>query len=162
MSVTKELKWEMAHRLCGYDGLCAHVHGHSYRAMVTLKSRASSSLLGTPEKQSGHLQPDGMLLDFKVIKEQIGKWIDDNWDHAFMGYAGDPVTSAILSTPPVGPLAGSNPRVIAVPWNPTAENMAHYLLTNFSEKFNTPTVYLASVTIYETCTACATAEAVRP
>ena len=34
--ITKEFKFEMAHALHGYDGLCKNIHGHSYRLWVTV------------------------------------------------------------------------------------------------------------------------------
>ena len=38
--LTKEFKFEMAHALYGYDGLCKNIHGHSYKLNVTV--------IGTP------------------------------------------------------------------------------------------------------------------
>ena len=35
--ITKEFKFEMAHALFGYDGLCANIHGHSYRLWITVR-----------------------------------------------------------------------------------------------------------------------------
>ena len=44
--ITKEFKFEMAHALHGYDGLCKNIHGHSYRLWVTIRGEAS--------QQKGH------------------------------------------------------------------------------------------------------------
>ena len=35
--ITKAFKFEMAHALYGYDGLCKNIHGHSYRLWVTIR-----------------------------------------------------------------------------------------------------------------------------
>ena len=35
--ITKEFKFEMAHALHGYDGLCKNIHGHSYKLWVTIR-----------------------------------------------------------------------------------------------------------------------------
>ncbi len=34
--LTKEFHFEMAHALWNYDGLCKHIHGHSYKLAVTV------------------------------------------------------------------------------------------------------------------------------
>ena len=60
--ITKEFKFEMAHALFGYDGLCKNIHGHSYRLWVTIK--------GSILKETNH-NKDGMVLDFSILKNQI-------------------------------------------------------------------------------------------
>ena len=55
--ITKEFKFEMAHALFGYDGLCKNIHGHSYRLWVTIK--------GNILKEVNHTK-DGMVLDFSI------------------------------------------------------------------------------------------------
>ena len=41
--ITKEFKFEMAHALHAYDGLCKNIHGHSYRLWVTLKVKLKTN-----------------------------------------------------------------------------------------------------------------------
>ena len=36
LSITKIFTFEAAHALNGYDGLCANIHGHSYRLEVSV------------------------------------------------------------------------------------------------------------------------------
>lgn len=64
--VTKEFKFEMGHALLNYDGLCKHIHGHSYKLYVTIK--------GKPIKDSNEIK-NGMVMDFgdltKIVKEKI-------------------------------------------------------------------------------------------
>lgn len=64
-TITKELRWEAAHVLHGLpEGhQCGRLHGHSYRASVTLV--ASS------------LDENGFVLDFGIIKEVV----KDRYDH---------------------------------------------------------------------------------
>jgi len=62
----------------------------------------------------------GRVLDFGVIKSILCQWVEDNWDHRFMVWKEDPVSAALLQLNSDG--------VILVPFNPTAENMAEYLL----------------------------------
>ena len=51
--ITKEFKFEMAHALHGYDGLCKNIHGHSYRLWVTVEGAV---------KNSPGNKKDGMLI----------------------------------------------------------------------------------------------------
>jgi len=58
------------------------------------------------------------VIDFSVIKEVVGKWIDDNWDHGMILCSEDPVAQAI----PRGH------KMYLMSTNPTAEGMASHLL----------------------------------
>jgi 6-pyruvoyltetrahydropterin/6-carboxytetrahydropterin synthase len=49
-------------------------------------------------------------------------WLEDNWDHKFLVYQQDPLAMTLQQQDPDG--------VVIVPFNPTAENMAEYLLTH--------------------------------
>lgn len=73
--ITKEFKFETAHALQGYDGLCKHIHGHSYELLVTI--------LGEPiqDKKSPKL---GMVMDFGDLKKIVRKEIVDQMDHALV------------------------------------------------------------------------------
>jgi 6-pyruvoyltetrahydropterin/6-carboxytetrahydropterin synthase len=97
-----------AHRLLDYTGKCQRIHGHNYGITFIIEAKK--------------LNEQGMVVDFSVIKKTIGKWLDDNWDHRFLLYDEDPLSEAIP------PMAKTRYGVVAVPFNPTAEGMAHYLL----------------------------------
>lgn len=73
--LTKEFKFEMAHALKGYDGLCRNVHGHSYELLVTV--------IGIPvtDKSSVKL---GMVMDFGDLKMIVRNCIIDEFDHALV------------------------------------------------------------------------------
>jgi len=62
----------------------------------------------------------GRVMDFSDIKTRLCMWIEDNWDHKFLVYDLDPMTQTLKNLDPHG--------VVAVPFNPTAENMAKYLV----------------------------------
>jgi 6-pyruvoyltetrahydropterin/6-carboxytetrahydropterin synthase len=63
----------------------------------------------------------GRIVDFAVINRLFKEWIDDNWDHGFILWDEDErAIAAINSVPPA--------RVYTIPYNPTAENIARYLL----------------------------------
>lgn len=95
------------HRVHGHEGKCAHLHGHNYRVHFTVEADAGLDALGR-------------VLDFGVIKSALCQWLEDNWDHRFLVWDQDPLLDALMALDPDG--------VVAVPFNPTAENMAEHLV----------------------------------
>ena len=93
------------HRVYQHESKCAHLHGHNYR--VHFKVAA------------GALDQVGRILDFSVIKSHLCQWLEENWDHHMLIWDFDPWAKQ---------LADIDPTVVLVPFNPTAENMADYLL----------------------------------
>lgn len=93
------------HRVHGHESKCAHLHGHNYRIHF---------------KVEGDLDSIGRVVDFSVIKERLCMWVEDNWDHKFLIYDCDPMKDTLLNLDPFG--------VIIVTFNPTAENIAKYLV----------------------------------
>jgi len=73
--VTKEFRFEAAHALKGYDGLCRNIHGHSYLLSVTIT--------GTPITDPGSSKL-GMVMDFGDLKKLIRLHIIDPLDHALL------------------------------------------------------------------------------
>lgn len=96
------------HRVAGHENKCANLHGHNYR--VTFYCRAPL----------GELDPVGRVVDFSVLKGILCDWLENNWDHKFLMWQNDPL---LLGDNLIG-----SPGVIAVPFNPTAENMGEYLV----------------------------------
>jgi 6-pyruvoyltetrahydropterin/6-carboxytetrahydropterin synthase len=102
----------IGHRVAGHESKCQHLHGHNYRITFTL-----APLEG--------LDKVGRVLDFSVIKDCLCQWLETEWDHMFLLWEHDPylkdeMTRQVL----LNKLTG----VVLVPFNPTAENMAEYLL----------------------------------
>lgn len=109
ITCTRIIGFDMGHRVYRHESKCSHPHGHRYTAEITAVA---------PE-----LDPQGRIIDFSVLKERVGGWIDANWDHAFMLNQEDPALSIMLQFPSTqGQL-----RVVSVPFNPTAENIASHL-----------------------------------
>lgn len=105
--ITKEFKFEMAHALHGYDGLCRNIHGHSYELKVTLA--------GCPiiDKKSPKL---GMVMDFGDLKKIVREEIIDHYDHAL-------VLSHKMSQSLIDELKNQFERIIIKEYNPTSEMM---------------------------------------
>ncbi|GAF01763.1 6-pyruvoyl trahydropterin synthase family protein [Saccharicrinis fermentans] len=105
--LTKEFRFEMAHALWKYDGLCKHFHGHSYILRVTV--------MGEPieDKKSPKY---GMVMDFGLLKQIVHEEVVDRMDHALV-LNNDSEHQALLSLPEMGE------RVILTQYQPTCENM---------------------------------------
>ena len=73
--VTKIFRFEMAHALWGYDGLCKNIHGHSYVLKVTVS--------GTPIEDQEDKKL-GMVIDFGDLKRLVNKYIVDIFDHSLI------------------------------------------------------------------------------
>lgn len=111
ITCTRRLTFAAGHRVLNHEGKCAHPHGHNYVVEITAKSNG--------------LDKVGRVIDFAVLKAEIGGWIDKKWDHGFIAYRADTALIRALA-----PLAFPAAKVFEAPWNPTAENMADYLLHN--------------------------------
>lgn len=123
-----------AHRLVGHEGKCARIHGHNYLVKTVVRSQSLNKL--------------GMVMDFGDLKRTVGHWLDENWDHRFLLYEADHLLKDYL---PAATLVAEYGLVV-VPFNPTAENMAKFLLPKFNNVLATagfrPDV--VSVTVFET------------
>lgn len=131
--LTKEFSFEMAHLLPGYDGLCANVHGHSYRLFVTVA--------GYPETDESSPKL-GMVMDFSVLKKIVNEEVVSRLDHALMIRKG---------SAPAESLAPLTQRLVEVDYQPTCENM----ITDFAMRIMNRLpreVELKCVRLYETAT----------
>ena len=133
--LTKEFDFEMAHALLNYDGLCKHIHGHSYKLAVTV--------IAVPNWDKSSPKR-GMVMDFGDLKKIVNKLIVKPLDHAF----------AINSETPEEYYKSGNQlfdRLIKVDYQPTCENM----VIDFAERIKKELpegVKLFSVKLHETAT----------
>lgn len=104
------------HRVHNHESKCAHLHGHNYRVTFACRAPALDSL--------------GRVIDFSVIKEKLCMWLEDNWDHKFLAWVDDPFMAALASCIHIHYDAAAmvDGSIVWVPFNPTAENMAQYLV----------------------------------
>lgn len=127
MRLTREFHFCSGHRLLHYEGKCKHLHGHNYVARITVE---------------GPLDDRGMVVDFDTIKATIGKWIDEQWDHAVLLHADDHVARSAMAMIP-------GQRVFLTVGNPTAEHMAMRLSSECVQRLG-HLVQLVSVHVQET------------
>src|SRR3954447_14420157 len=104
--ITRKHEIHCGHRVCGHEGKCRNLHGHAYVIHFTCEADSLDDL--------------GRVIDFGVIKSLLCQWLEDTWDHRMLIWEEDPMLDA---------LRGIDPSVIAVPFNPTAENIAAHLVT---------------------------------
>lgn len=111
MHAVRRIQFCSGHRVKNHESKCANPHGHNYIALFYARSDRRL------------LDEIGRVIDFSVLKEKIGAWIDENWDHRFLCYEKDSELFFALSSIPDTPKLP-----VKLPFNPTAENMANYLL----------------------------------
>ncbi len=138
------------HRVVGHESKCRHLHGHNYRVHFTVGAE--------------NLDAIGRVMDFSVIKEHLCMWLEDNWDHKFLAWEQDPVMlqvhrlsqdyasgnrlSVLMAEEAACVMDQS---IVFVPFNPTAENMAEYLVKVIGPKqLHATDVTLVKVVIEET------------
>lgn len=107
LTIMRRIKFCAGHRLFGHGGKCEHFHGHNYVADFFVQGDEQDEV--------------GRVLDFSVLKSRVKGWIDENWDHSFLVHEKDDNARKALEM--VRPC-----RLFVMPYNPTAENMAKYLL----------------------------------
>ena len=66
MLVSRTFSFDSAHYLSDYYGKCERMHGHTYKLEVTLE---------------GKVQPNGLVIDFVVLKRLVKKYVLNKLDH---------------------------------------------------------------------------------
>lgn len=136
ISATRRLQYAIGHRVFRHESKCRHLHGHNYVFFLTAESIEDGSPAG--------LDPLGRVIDFGVLKELFGSWLETNWDHGFLLWdADDEAIAAIRMLP--------GQKYSLLPYNPTAENMARFLLDEIGPKLLVNrNIRLVKVVVYET------------
>lgn len=134
---TRRLATDTGHRLINHEGKCRQVHGHTYYWDITCE---------------GDLDNVGRVIDFSKIKEVVGGWLDENFDHGFIAQKGDTI---------IGYLKETGGKVYITDFSPTAENLAEYVLSKARELLGPFKIAVKSVRCHETakCSALAETEA---
>lgn len=130
---TRVLAWDAMHRVPRHESKCAAFHGHRYTAEVTCAAEA--------------LDDRGRVVDFGVVKQKLGAWVDERWDHTAILLRGDP-------DPAAQAVATSNAQhgrpVYWMDVHPTAENIAAELGRVAEQLLNRDGLRVVHVRVYET------------
>ncbi len=150
ITITRRFEFDYGHRVLGHEGKCRHLHGHRGVAEVTVQAQELDRL--------------GRVVDFSVLKEKVGGWIDDHWDHRYLCHRADPLAQAwqeyedSQGTSKRGvwafdALGGAAPYVMhlaGVNANPTAENIAAELYYHATGLLRGHDLVVTHVRVYET------------
>jgi len=129
MEAVRRIQFCAGHRVYRHESKCAHPHGHNYVAFIHARAE--------------ELDKVGRVIDFSVLKERIGDWIEDRWDHGFIYYDKDQFMEEFY--------AKTGYKHYALELNPTAENMAKYLVEDVAPHVMKDTgVEVYKVTLWET------------
>ena len=132
MDLTTTYTFDAAHRIPAHAGKCAYLHGHTYHLDVTVSAAELDRL--------------GMVMDFADLDQVVRKAVLERWDHATLLAADDPLGAAIRAVQAEAP-----ERVVLLPGNPTAEQMAQEAWDAIARSLP-PHVVLERVAIRETPT----------
>lgn len=139
MEITRQIEWDAAHRVMMHESKCATLHGHRYRALITV----------TIDK----LDDLGRVVDFGVIKERVGGWVDNTWDHTTLINHYDHDLRDFCDAQ----AAKGNRKPYIIAGEPTAENIAAELLTVSARLLSGTGVTIVRVEVFETPNCSATA-----
>ena len=133
MTIMRRIKFCAGHRLMNHGGKCEFFHGHNYVADFYVTANESDAV--------------GRVIDFSQLKTAFKGWLDEHWDHGFLVH--EDYENAINALKQVVPL-----KLYVLPYNPTAESMAKYLLEVVSpelcQEFDGYDVHVTKVVVWET------------
>ncbi|GAB1376829.1 6-carboxytetrahydropterin synthase QueD [Lactococcus petauri] len=139
IKAVRKMKFDAGHRVVNHESKCANAHGHEYHVEAFAESDSLDEI--------------GRVIDFSVIKEKLGKWLDEHWDHTFLVYEKDDLLMPIKEKLTV------NKPVYVCKFNPTAENMATHLLKEICPVlFKNTGVKITKIVIHETSNCYVSAE----
>lgn len=134
VDIVKTVYTETAHRLLGYPGKCANVHGHSYRWSVSL-------LCQFPHPE----QKYDIAYDFGDLKQLLEYHVVRVYDHAIVLHRDDPLLQ-VSGEKEFG-------KLVVFDQNPTAEVLALRTLDRLSDLVRSvPYIRGIRISLGETCT----------
>lgn len=142
MRISKQIEWDMGHRVTNHYSKCRNLHGHRYKAEIWMEG----DLVDTSGDSS-----EGMVIDFSHIKEIATKYVLETLDHGFMVWEKDKILVNFFKK-------NKDQKHIFVSFVPTAENIAGWIFTTLDEKFKDKYktgLKLHSVRLWETPTSSA-------
>ncbi len=136
--ITKQFRFEAAHRLPGHTGKCRFLHGHSYKAFVTVTSDEV-------------LDEMDMVMDFQDMT-LLKNWIDTRFDHNTLLWHSDVELGNFLRAEMPDKIPYICQKL------PTAEHIANIICDMASNLLDDRQrgIRVTRVTVFETETCCAT------
>jgi len=130
LTCSRRIHFDSAHRVIGHENKCKFLHGHRFVLEASFVAHSMDNI--------------GRVIDFGKIKDLLGDWIDDNWDHNVILSEKDRELGEQIAK-----ITGQN--VFYLDSNPTAENMADYILKSVCPiLFTNEKVRCNKIKLYET------------
>ena len=130
ITCTRRIEFDAAHRILNHESKCKMLHGHRYALEATFEAADLDDL--------------GRVIDFGEIRQILGAWIDDNFDHNTILSQYDKKLGEKIA-------AETKQEIFYLNENPTAENIAKFLLKELCPKlFADKNVKCVAVKLYET------------
>ena len=135
ITATRRVQFAIGHRVMRHESKCRHLHGHNFVFFLTAEADELDEL--------------GRVMDFGVLKTGLGGWIEDHWDHGFVLSHEDKSARAGIDV--FSQMEGIQQKLFLLQDNPTAENLAKYLIDFVGPQILHGTgVRLTKVVVYET------------
>ncbi len=131
ITCTRRLEWDAMHRIPRHESKCRAFHGHRYAAEITCAVDA--------------LDPLGRVVDFGVVKERVGGWIDAHWDHTAILLRDDPEAAGLAE---INARLGRPVYWLDAP--PTAENIVAELARVAQDLLASTGVTVTHIRLWET------------
>jgi 6-pyruvoyltetrahydropterin/6-carboxytetrahydropterin synthase len=142
MRITKQIEWDMGHRVTNHNSKCKNIHGHRYKVEICLEG----NLINIPG-----ISDEGMVMDFGDVKTIAIKYVHDVLDHGFMVWEKDKLLVSFFKK-------NNTLKHLIVPFIPTSENIASWtfivLDKRYKNKYKTD-LRLESIKVWETPTSAA-------
>lgn len=130
MSAVRRIQFCAGHRVFQHESKCKNLHGHNYVAYFHAKAKTG-------------LDDIGRVIDFSELKTILKTWIDNNWDHKLILFENDTET--------INAVSNIGTELFLLPNNPTAENMAQYLIEVVCPKlFQNYLIEINKIVLWET------------
>ena len=146
-TVIRRMEFDAGHRVLRHESKCKHLHGHRYVVLLHVQcSREEMDALGR-------------VIDFGVVKDLMGRWIDTNLDHNMILHPEDPLLedqdldgNSICGKDFAKKLVGRTPFIMPAEMpNPTAENIAQVILDEARRQIHSLTaIKVVGIELYET------------
>lgn len=130
ITCTRRLEFDAAHRILNHESKCKMLHGHRYVVEASFAAKKLDDL--------------GRVIDFGVVREVLGAWIDEHFDHNTILSIEDKNLGEKIAEE-------TGQKIYYLDENPTAENIADYLLKKICPKlFAKHDVECVAIKLYET------------
>jgi 6-pyruvoyltetrahydropterin/6-carboxytetrahydropterin synthase len=130
ITCTRRIEFDAAHRIINHESKCKMLHGHRYALEASFAAKELDDL--------------GRVIDFGVIREVLGTWIDENFDHNTILSIADKALGDKISSE-------TGQKIYYIQKNPTAENIAQYIFEEICPKlFAEKNVKCVGIKLYET------------